>query len=63
MAALEYNCPHCNSDLSGSFGDNVYCEDCDMTYETEWDYFGNYSPGGWLTGVEHEGKIDIEEDE
>lgn len=33
-----YSCPNCNKNLIGSFGDNVYCDLCNKTYETDWDY-------------------------
>lgn len=31
--SLRYSCNHYNNDLKGSFGDNVYCENCDVTFE------------------------------
>lgn len=60
---FDYNCPHCEEELKGSFGDNVYCKKCNKSYETDWDYTSYDSAGAWLTGVEYEGKINIEEDE
>jgi len=56
---FEYECPYCNSELKGSFGDNVYCEKCDITYETEWDYTDQSNMGAWLTGVEFIAKLNI----
>jgi hypothetical protein len=53
---FEYNCPHCDSKMEGSFGDKVYCEKCDITFETDWDGDGD-SYFAWLTGVEFLGKI------
>ena len=53
-----YDCPHCDEELTGSFGDDVYCPKCDKTYETDWDYLGDeMDMGAWLTGVEHEGNL------
>jgi len=56
---FEYNCPHCEEELKGSFGDNVYCSKCDKTYETDWDYTDIYEGcmSAWFTGVEYDGKI------
>ncbi len=47
---LEYECPECESTLIGEFGDEVYCDKCNITYATEWDYFGYGNPKGWITG-------------
>lgn len=57
---LKYECPHCDEDLDGSFGDNVYCPDCNKSYETDWDYTSSDSIGCWLNGIEHVGKVDVE---
>jgi hypothetical protein len=59
MSGFDYNCPHCGKELSGSYGDDVYCDVCDITYET--DYTDGYDDenewaDGYLTGVEHKGK-------
>jgi hypothetical protein len=54
-----YNCPHCDKEMEGSFGDDVYCEDCDITFETDWDYITEDSPAGWLTGLEQDGDYPI----
>lgn len=33
------DCPKCGGDLEGGgFGQEAYCVDCDMTFETDWDY-------------------------
>lgn len=63
MGNFEYDCPKCEKELYGSFGDNVYCSNCDTTYETDWDYTTEDCMAAWLTGIEHEGKIDVEEEE
>lgn len=57
---FEYECPHCNEELNGSFGDNVYCSKCNKTYETEWDYVREDTPSSWLTGKEYAGKVNID---
>ena len=47
-----YECPYCNKEMSGDFGDDVSCSDCEKTYETDWET----SDDGWscwLTGVEN----------
>ena len=55
-----YDCPHCNTELKGSYGDDVYCKKCNITLETDWDMElfddGDESHWAWLTGVEHKGK-------
>ncbi len=46
---LEYECPTCNKELRGSFGDNVHCTKCNKTFETDWDYVGeDYSIASWI---------------
>lgn len=57
---FQYNCPYCDEELKGSFGDNVYCKKCDKTYESNWDHTSKYSVNAWLTGKEHEGKVDVD---
>ena len=59
---LEYECPHCGKELRGSFGDNVYCDKCDKTYETDWDYVTEDNIGCWLGGTEYNGKVDVIDD-
>jgi len=58
---FKYECPYCEQELSGSFGDNVYCAVCNITFETECDYNldaeGGESYYAWLTGIEHKGKV------
>ena len=49
---FDYECPHCEKELSGDFGDDVYCDKCKITMETEWDYIGD-GMSAWLTGIEH----------
>lgn len=49
---LEYSCRHCGSSLSGAFGEKVYCEECDMTFETDYDYTEEGSIVCWITGAE-----------
>jgi hypothetical protein len=55
-----YDCPYCNSELEGSYGDDVYCEKCNKTYETDWDYTSYDSMSAWLTGNEVNGKVDYD---
>jgi len=57
---FEYECPKCYNEMEGSFGDNVYCETCDVSYETDWDYTSGDSMGAWLSGKKYTGKVDIE---
>lgn len=52
---FEYDCPHCDKVLKGGFGDDVYCNICNKTYETDWDYISEDSMGAWLTGKEYDG--------
>jgi hypothetical protein len=57
---FSYSCPHCDLEIeNGGFGDNVYCENCDKTFETDWDYITEDYMSAWLTGVEYDGKINI----
>lgn len=60
MSKLWYDCRHCNKELNGSFGENVYCSNCDVTFETDYDYIDVENIVGWLLD-EHKGKIDINE--
>lgn len=46
---LIYDCPNCDKELEGDFGDNVTCDDCNKTYETDWDYVGD-SIACWIIG-------------
>lgn len=59
---FEYECPYCGTEMNGSFGDNVYCDSCDKTFETDWDYSDEDNMDAWLTGIEHDGKIDIKDE-
>jgi hypothetical protein len=55
-----YDCPHCGKELEGSFGEEVYCDICDKTYETDYECSvidDGDSYGAWLTGKEWPGKI------
>jgi len=56
---FEYNCPYCDTEMYGSFGDNVYCPKCDKTFETDCDGDDD-TFGAWITGEGHEGKVDVE---
>jgi hypothetical protein len=57
---LNYYCAYCDKELTGSFGDNVYCDNCDISFETDWDYIdaGDGNMSAWLTGVEYKGKVE-----
>jgi uncharacterized Zn finger protein (UPF0148 family) len=35
---FEYTCPECETELEGSFGEDVVCPKCGKTWETDWDY-------------------------
>lgn len=37
MAYLEYNCPICDEEITGGFGDDVECTKCNKTFETDYD--------------------------
>lgn len=54
-----YDCPKCGEELTGGFGEDVYCEKCDTTYETDWDYIGEDSMAAWITS-EIDNKKDME---
>lgn len=50
---FEYECPHCSKELTGSFGEDVYCDNCDLIFGTDYD-LNLDSEGGenyfaWLT--------------
>ena len=54
MARFEYECPHCGNEMEGDFGEDVHCEKCNKTYETDWEYT-NVEEGcmsAWLIGKE-----------
>lgn len=54
-----YDCPHCGQELKGELGEPVYCTNCNVTFETDWDYDDpERTPGEtfWLTGTEYKGK-------
>tara|TARA_R100001039_G_scaffold10623_1_gene5402 strand:+ start:35627 stop:35815 length:189 start_codon:yes stop_codon:yes gene_type:complete len=59
---FEYDCPECGEEMQGSFGDNVYCKNCNITYETELEQVTYDSFSSWICGVLGEGKIDIDEE-
>jgi len=42
---FKYDCPNCEEQMEGSFGDDVTCNDCGKTYETDWDYID------WIEGL------------
>lgn len=48
---FEYECPYCGETMTGSFGDDVTCNNCNIIFETDndGDYDSWYS---WLTGKE-----------
>jgi len=48
MTVFNYYCPICWDELEGDFGEDVYCDNCDVTYETDWDYI-NDGMTGWIT--------------
>jgi hypothetical protein len=55
---FEFECPHCGTEMKGTFVGNVYCPNCDLSFETDSD--GNDDNfDAWLTGKEFKGKIDI----
>lgn len=57
---LNYDCPYCEEELWGEFGESVYCEKCNKTFETDWDYTSYSSISCWLTGIEYIGnEVDL----
>ncbi len=48
MNDFEYDCPECGADLYGGFGDDVHCKECDICYETDWDYSSYDSMSAWI---------------
>lgn len=57
---MNIDCPYCGCEMDVNFGDNVYCDNCNITFETDFELVdcenGIYST--WLTGKEEIGKID-----
>ena len=49
---FEYECPHCDEELKGDFGEDVHCKKCNKTYETDWDYTASDSMSDLLKGKE-----------
>lgn len=62
MGYFQYDCPNCAADLEGTFGENVYCKNCDITFETDWDYVSEDSLSAWIAKEIGKGKIDIYEE-
>lgn len=50
MVMFEYDCPECGKELQGSFGDDVYCDECKITFETDWDYVNDDCMAAWIVG-------------
>lgn len=50
MSRFTYDCPECGEELEGSFGEDVHCSLCNVTYETDWDYINEDSMAAWITG-------------
>ncbi len=48
MAYFEYDCPICDNQLKGSFGDDIICNECNKSFETDWDGDG-YAYHAWIT--------------
>ena len=36
--SFEYECPECDNTLHGGFGEDVHCDECGKTFETDFDY-------------------------
>ena len=45
---LEYYCDDCWEELTGDFGEPVFCEKCGKTWETDWDYNDVGDPMCWI---------------
>ena len=45
---FEYECPICGNELRGGFGDDVTCEDCKATFETEWERVDYDNATSWI---------------
>ena len=62
MSYENQNCLYCNKELEVKDAEDVslgicYCEDCDKTYELEWDIAWNGTDEyhyWWLTEVKHQ---------
>lgn len=48
-----YDCPECGEEMKGTFGEDVYCKKCNITYETDCDlsYGGDYSGYNWSAWI------------
>ena len=51
MTVFKYFCPICWAELEGDFGEDVYCDKCDVTYETDWDSYGEGAGAGSLPSI------------
>ena len=45
---LEYWCPEYGDELFGRLGEDVFCEACGLTFETDWDYESDDSMTCWI---------------
>ena len=52
-----YNCPHCGKEIKGFVWGDVYCSDCNITFEVEFEE-SNDNMFSWFTGREWEGKFE-----
>ena len=41
MVYFKYDCPICDNQLKGSFGDDVTCSKCNNSFETDYDGDGD----------------------
>ena len=47
---LIYSCKYCDNELEGNFGDRVYCDKCNKTFETDYDYASEENLFCWTVG-------------
>ena len=52
MVRFEYECPYCSNTIFGGIGDNVSCDLCKKSYETDYEYVTDDNLVAWLTGRE-----------
>lgn len=49
---FQYDCPHCDSEMNGDIGEDVDCEECQLTFETDWEMLTRDSMTACLSGKE-----------
>lgn len=56
-------CPNCEDELEGGmFGDNAYCEKCNITFETDYYRHPRHPITSCLSGIEYKGRVKMDDE-